>query len=83
MSSSLRDPERNPAHQQNEQVSIILTSEAAKDLQRLQTRTTLSQADIINRAITLYKFIDDYLSSGYQLILQDDVTGEISRVQIR
>ena len=78
MSPSLR----NPAHQQNEQVSIILTAKVAEELRRLQARTGLSQADIINRAVTLYDFVDEQLSRGNQLVIRD-AAGKDSEVRIR
>lgn len=63
-------------------IAIVLIPQARADLQRLKARTNLSQADITNRAITLYEFIDAQLSAGRELLIRDADTGEIQRVLI-
>jgi len=65
-----------------DRIAIALIPQARADLQRLQARTNLSQADIANRAITLYEFIDAQLSAGRELLIRDADTGEIQRVLI-
>ena len=63
-------------------IAIALIPPAMADLQRLQARTNLSQADITNRAITLYEFIEAQLSAGWEILIRNESTGEIQRVLI-
>jgi hypothetical protein len=63
-------------------VNIALISKAATDLARTHERAGLSEVDIVNRAITLYDFIDEELASGAQLLLRR-TNGSVYRVKLR
>lgn len=67
--------------QQTDRITVALIPQAAADLQLLQDRTTLSKTDLVNRAITLYQFIDTQLKEGRDLILRDKKTGETQLVR--
>jgi hypothetical protein len=62
---------------------VALIPKAGQDLQRLQDQTSLSTADIVNRAITLYQFIEAQRSAGHDLLIRDKSTGEIQAILIR
>jgi hypothetical protein len=64
----------------SERITVALISKAAADLQRLQDRTSLSKTDIVNRAISLYEFIDEEMRAGRDLLIRDS-TGEIQLVR--
>jgi hypothetical protein len=64
-----------------ERITVALTPRAGADLQQLQERTGLSKTDIVNRAISLYEFIDAQLSAGHQVIVRDKVTGETQHIR--
>jgi len=64
-----------------DRITVALIPQAATDLQSLQDRTTLSKTDLVNRAITLYEFIDTQLKEGRDLILRDKATGETQLVR--
>jgi hypothetical protein len=53
-----------------ERITVSLVGKAAADLRRTHTRTRLSKTDIVNRAVSLYEFIDDELSRGAELIVK-------------
>jgi hypothetical protein len=53
-----------------------LTPRASESLQQLQDRTGQGKTDIVNRAITLYEFVEAQLSAGHELIVRNHVTGE-------
>jgi hypothetical protein len=53
-----------------ERITVALVRKAGEDLQRLQDRTGLSKTDIVNRAISLYEFIDAELSADAELIVR-------------
>jgi len=55
-----------------DRITVALVRKAAEDLQVLQDRTDLSKTDIVNRAISLYEFIDAELSAGADLIVRRD-----------
>lgn len=67
--------------QPSDRITVALIPQAAADLQSLQDRTTLSKTDLVNRAITLYEFVDTQLKEGRDLILRDKKTGETQLVR--
>ena len=67
--------------QPTERITVALIPQSADDLQRLQDKTSLSKTDLVNRAITLYEFIDSQLRGGQDLILRDRKTGETQLVR--
>lgn len=54
----------------HEEITVLLISKVVEELQRTQKRTDLNRADIINRAITLYGFLDEERESGTELLLR-------------
>ena len=70
------------ARQPTDRITVALIPQAATDLQRLQGRTTLSKTDLVNRAITLYEFVDTQLRQGHALIVRDKQTGETQLVRL-
>lgn len=65
-----------------DRVTVALIRKAADDLQRLQDRTNLSKTDLVNRAITLYEFIEAQLRGGHDLLVRDNRTGATQTVLI-
>jgi hypothetical protein len=63
-----------------ERVTVALLPKVGDELQRLQDRTALSKTDIVNRAITLYEFIDAELRAGREMLIRDKNTGESQTV---
>ena len=63
-----------------DRITIALIPKAGDDLLRLQARTSLSKTDVVNRAITLYEFIDAQSRAGQELLLRDKETGETQTV---
>ena len=61
-------------------ISIALVPKAAAGLAQLQERTSLSKTDVVNRAISLYEFIDAQITAGRGLALRDPETGETQTV---
>ncbi len=51
-------------------ITVVLVSKAAGDLARTHGRTELSQTDIINRAISLYEFLDQERDAGAELLVR-------------
>ena len=64
-----------------DRITVALVRKAGEDLQQLQDRTGLSKTDIVNRAITLYEFLDAQLQAGNDLIVRDPKTGESQLVR--
>lgn len=65
-----------------ERITVALIPKAGEDLQCLQDRTKLSKTDVVNRAITLYEFIDAQQCAGRDLQIHDRESGEIQTVLI-
>ena len=53
-------------------ITVSLVEKAAADLRRIIGRTRLSQTDIVNRALSLYEFVDSEISSGAEIIVRRD-----------
>jgi hypothetical protein len=51
-------------------ITVVLVSKAAVDLAKTHGRTELSQTDIINRAISLYEFLDQERDSGSEVLIR-------------
>jgi len=65
-----------------ERLTIGLTQQAAAALRELRSSSgMMKKADLINRAIVLYAFIDGQMRAGQSLLLRDQ-DGEIERVRI-
>jgi hypothetical protein len=62
MASSAAEFERN--------VQLALVQKAAADLARACERSRLSPTDIVNRAISLYEFLDEERASGTEVLLR-------------
>lgn len=71
-----------PPPASGDRITVALIPKAGADLQHLLDRTGLSKTDIVNRAITLYEFIDSQLRGGRDLLLRDQGTGEMRTVLI-
>lgn len=61
----------------SDRITVALIAKAGADLQRLQDRTGLSKTDLVNRAITLYEFIDAQQGAGRDVLIKDNQTGEV------
>ncbi|MGZ0236073.1 ribbon-helix-helix domain-containing protein [Streptomyces sp. H49] len=66
----------------SERITIALIAKAAEGLQRLQRRTGLSKTDVVNRAISVYDFIDQQLEDGNELLIRRKETDEVQLVHI-
>ena len=65
-----------------DRVTIALVPKAGQDLQWLQDRTSLSKTDLVNRAISLYEFIDAQQRADRDLLIRDRATGDAQTVVI-
>lgn len=63
-----------------ERVTVALVPKAAGDLQRAVKRTGLSKTDIVNRAISLYEYLDSRLNSGAELLIRNE-SGQIEQIK--
>ena len=72
-----RAGQRGPAA---DRVTVTLVPKAAGDLRQAVARTGLSKTDIINRAISLYEYLEDRLSNGAQLLIRDE-SGQIEQIK--
>ena len=53
-------------------ITVSLIERAASDLRKLINRTHLSQTDVVNRALSLYEFVDSEMESGAEIIVRRD-----------
>jgi len=64
-------------------ITVSLIPKTAEELQQLHEHTGLTWTDIVNRAISLYQFIEAQLAAGKHLLIRDETTGETQVVTIR
>jgi hypothetical protein len=57
-------------------IAVALIPRAGTELLLLTDRTRLSEADVVNRAIISYAFIDAQLRDGQEILIRDNGTGE-------
>jgi hypothetical protein len=55
-----------------DRVTVALVPKAATDLQSTHERTHMSKTDIVNRAVSLYEFVEAEMSAGAELIVRRD-----------
>jgi hypothetical protein len=65
-----------------ERITVALVARAADDLKRTQERTGLSKTDVVNRALTLYEFVDSRLASGDEIMLRHKESGEMELIRL-
>jgi hypothetical protein len=65
-----------------DRITVALVPKASEGLQHLMASTGLSKTDVVNRAITLYEFIDSELNQGHDLIVRDPQTGESQVIRL-
>lgn len=63
-------------------ISIGLIAKAARDLRRTQERSGMSVADIVNRALTLYEFVDSCLAAGDQILVRRQGARRLEQVRL-
>jgi hypothetical protein len=64
-----------------ERITVALIPKAAEDLSRLQATTGLSKTDIVNRAISLYEFLQAQIDAENDFVVRDRKTGESQLVK--
>ena len=65
-----------------ERITVALVPKAAADLQHLLEATGLSKTDLVNRAVSLYDFINTQLREGRDLLIRDSETKETQVVRL-
>jgi hypothetical protein len=77
--SKVRDEESQ--RQSADRITVALIPKAAEDLHRLQGATGLSKTDIVNRAISLYEFVQSQVDDDSDFIVRDRKSGETQVVR--
>ena len=52
------------------EITVILIPQADGDLARLHDRTGMSRTDLVNRAVSLYEFIDAQTRDGAEVVVR-------------
>ena len=53
-----------------ETITVALIGKAVDDLARTRERRKLNRSDVVNRAVSLYEFVDSELASGAEVLLR-------------
>lgn len=75
-----RTVQGDPAQKPQERITVALIPKAERDLQELQDRTGYSKTDLVNRAISLYEFIDAQQRAGHKVLVRDNESGEMQTI---
>lgn len=54
-----------------DRVNVALIEQAAQAIAKLQARTGLKKVDIVNRALSIYEYIDAEIKAGNELVIRD------------
>jgi spore cortex formation protein SpoVR/YcgB (stage V sporulation) len=54
-----------------DRVNVALIEQAAQAIAKLQARTGLKKVDIVNRALSIYEYIDAEIKAGNELVIKD------------
>ena len=65
---------------ETDRITVALIPKAGADLQHLLDKTGLSKTDLVNRAISLYEFVDESTRAGREVLIHDKTTGETQAV---
>lgn len=65
-------PSSSPPAAPPDPIIVALVEKAATDLQITHERTHLSKTNIVNRAVSLYEFVDAELRAGAEFIVRRD-----------
>lgn len=65
-----------PGSKTTERITVALIPKAEADLQYMLDETGLSKTDLVNRAISLYRFVEESTAAGKEVLVRDKTTGE-------
>jgi hypothetical protein len=65
-----------------DRITVALIPQAAEHLQHLQDTTGLSKTDLVNRAVSLYDFINTQLEAGRDLLIRDNEAEETQVIRL-
>lgn len=54
-----------------ERITLNLIAQASQALANLQARSGMNRTDLVNRALTVYDFIDAELAAGRAIVIRD------------
>lgn len=64
------DPASRPQHPASERYSVTLVPPAVQAVTELTESTGLSKADVINRAVQIYAFLNAQMRDGAEVLLR-------------
>jgi hypothetical protein len=65
-----------------ERITVGLIPKVIKELDDLQRETGMSKTDLVNRAVSLYSFIQEHLARGEELMLFNPEDRKEQRVHL-
>ncbi len=65
-----------------DRITVALVPKASQALQQLMVSTGLSKTDVVNRAISLYEYVDSETQEGHEFLLRDPKTGETQIIRL-
>jgi hypothetical protein len=65
-----------------ERITVALAAKAAGDLRLTQERSGLSKTDVVNRALSLYEFVDSRLAAGDEIMVRNRDSGDLELIRL-
>jgi hypothetical protein len=66
----------------SDRITVALIARVAAELQHAHDRTGLSKTDIVNRAVSLYTFVDERIAGGDELLIRSKDTGQVEIIRL-
>ena len=81
--TTVRSKQKEPPTERSaERVTVALTSRVSHDLDQLRTMTGLSKTDLVNRALSLYLFVEQLRQQNKQLAVYDPERSDVQPIHI-
>ncbi|WP_433143209.1 hypothetical protein ACQPZ8_47900 [Actinomadura nitritigenes] len=65
-----------------ERITVSLVPRAAEQLSALMDRTGMSKTDLVNRAITLYEYVEQEIDQGNDILVRKQGGDEVYVVKL-
>lgn len=63
-------------------MTVGFLSNVAGELDSIAARSGMTKTDIINRAVTLYAYVDARIAAGDDLLIRSSATGDVERIKL-
>lgn len=77
-----QEPVSRTGGESSERITVGFYPRNAADLRTLAERSGMTKADIVNRAVALYAYVEGRTAAGDDLLIRDAATGDVERIRL-